>query len=67
MKGKFINVLDEKEWNTSTFYIWGKTLGEMHSLSKQYKPINSRKDWNSGSLFSEVGNISGKIKRKWDA
>ncbi|MEC5425840.1 phosphotransferase [Virgibacillus sp. C22-A2] len=64
-RGNFINVSNKGEWNSDTFYRWGKTLGEIHSLSKLYKPIN-KKDWNSGLLFSEANNVSEEIRRKWD-
>lgn len=64
-KGNFVNVSDKREWNSDTFYIWGKTLGKMHSLAKLYKPTN-KKEWNSGLLFSEANNVSEEIKHKWD-
>lgn len=65
-KGKFVNVSDKREWNTNTFYIWGKTLGKIHSLSKQYEPKTYKRSWNSESLFLEENDVSEEIKCKWN-
>ncbi|WP_346962505.1 phosphotransferase [Clostridium sp.] len=48
-KGHLPSVDDIKEWNESLFYQWGKTMGKIHCLSKDYKPKegkNIRKQWN---------------------
>src|SRR5690625_711888 len=55
-KGSFIKVNDEETWNANFYYIWGKTLGKIHNLSKKYIPKDKmikKQDWNMGPLFSE--------------
>jgi amicoumacin kinase len=41
-KGKFVNVSNREEWNSNLFYSWGKTLGKVHFLSKQYQPTSEK-------------------------
>lgn len=68
-KGKFVDVSNEEEWNSNLFYSWGKTLGKIHFLSKQYQPTSEkikRKDWNNGILFTDAIRVSEAIKRKWE-
>ncbi|MDF2700772.1 MAG: YerI protein [Haloplasmataceae bacterium] len=48
-KGLFWDKNDEKRWNETVFYNWGKVMGDIHNKSKKYIPINDvdkRKDWN---------------------
>ncbi|MFD1174550.1 phosphotransferase enzyme family protein [Oceanobacillus picturae] len=65
-EGKFVSVSDKREWNPDFFYTWGKTLGEIHSLSKKYKPITNRNEWNSGPIFTAPKNVSSEIKTRWN-
>jgi Ser/Thr protein kinase RdoA (MazF antagonist) len=44
-KGRFPN---KKEWNSALFQRWGRTMGKMHALTKDYKLANSafkRQEW----------------------
>lgn len=34
------NEYDPGKWNDRVFYNWGKTMGNMHRLTKYYKPLN---------------------------
>lgn len=38
VRGNCWNKEDPKLWNKDVFYNWGKAVGEMHRLSKDYKP-----------------------------
>ncbi|WP_108670458.1 phosphotransferase enzyme family protein [Peribacillus acanthi] len=47
-KGERVDVTDSRKWNKRMFYNWGKIMGKMHSLSKQF-PKMSRKSWSEHS------------------
>jgi len=38
--GRHWNKDDPNLWNASVFYNWGKVVGDMHRLAKNYKPSN---------------------------
>lgn len=68
-KGEFVNVSNHKEWNASLFYTWGKTLGNIHRLSKFYQPKDPniiRKAWDKDTLFTDVIHDNELIKQKWE-
>ncbi|NBJ70349.1 MULTISPECIES: phosphotransferase [Clostridia] len=68
-KGEFVDVSNNKVWNASFFYTWGRTLGKIHRLSKLYRPTDpkmKRKDGESGLLFINSILVSKLIKRKWE-
>ncbi|API92552.1 MULTISPECIES: phosphotransferase enzyme family protein [unclassified Virgibacillus] len=68
-KGEFVDVFNNKEWNASLFYTWGRTLGKIHRLSKSYRPTDpkiKRKDWDSGLLFTDAILVNNLIKQKWE-
>lgn len=46
-----------EEWNSALFYNWGKTMGQIHHLSKEYK-FMKRKQWDEDIYFSEEYSIS---------
>ncbi|PEZ08913.1 hypothetical protein CN326_04365 [Bacillus sp. AFS018417] len=33
--GQFVNVANEREWNTKLFQNWGQTIGKMHAFAKR--------------------------------
>lgn len=39
-QGQHVNVNDEVLWNSDLFEKWGQTVGKMHALTKNYRPIN---------------------------
>jgi len=44
------------EWNESLFFQWGKTMGKIHCLAKDYTPkegIAKREQWNEDINFEE--------------
>ncbi|WP_249872863.1 phosphotransferase enzyme family protein [Oceanobacillus saliphilus] len=68
-KGSFINVNDKRTWNKDFYYIWGKTLGKMHCLSKNYSPDGTikKQGWNMGYLFSgNFKEVSKVVVQKWE-
>ena len=68
-KGSFINVYETETWNSDFFYTWGKTLGKIHCLSKNYSPLDKtikKQDWNMGSLFSDnLKEVNKVVVQKW--
>ena len=38
MKGRLFNVNDPGLWNEKIFYNWGRVMGDMHRVTKSYKP-----------------------------
>lgn len=49
-----------EEWNSKLFHKWGQTMGQIHSLSKEYKFPNKfmkRKQWNEDIYFTEEYSI----------
>lgn len=53
-KGHLLRVDNINEWNESLFYKWGKTMGKIHCLTKNYNPkegIVPRKQWNEDLNF----------------
>lgn len=45
------------EWNEELFYHWGKTMGKIHFVTKNYKSPNDkvkRKHWNEDIYFKEI-------------
>ncbi|HJV30700.1 MAG TPA: phosphotransferase [Bacillales bacterium] len=46
--------LDDNLFNEELFFIWGKTVGEMHFFTKAYRPgdnIHLRHQWNNNDLL----------------
>jgi Ser/Thr protein kinase RdoA (MazF antagonist) len=41
VSGTFWNKDDPNKWNEKIFYNWGKVMGDMHRLTKDYKPAKS--------------------------
>ena len=41
-KGEFWNKNDPDKWNDRIFFNWGKLMGDMHRLAKDYKPVNNK-------------------------
>lgn len=44
-----------EEWNDKLFYKWGRTMGQMHALSKEYTlnhQYANRKQWNEDIYFT---------------
>lgn len=68
-KGSFIDTSDSKTWNEDFFYKFGRTLGKIHFLSRNYKPSDKsvkKQDWNQGLLFSEsLDRVSELVVAKW--
>ena len=53
-KGHLPEINDDKEWNETLFYQWGKTMGEIHRLTKDYSPnkdVSTRSHWNEDIYF----------------
>lgn len=49
------------EWNEELFYQWGKTMGKIHFVTKDYKyPTHEvkRKQWNEDIYFKETYDLS---------
>jgi len=42
LPGKFWNRDDPELWNAQIFYHWGKAMGDIHRLTKDYSPANDR-------------------------
>jgi len=39
-EGRFYDVNDPNLWNSKVFFNWGKVMGDMHRVTKDYKPEN---------------------------
>jgi len=39
-EGRLFDVNDPNLWNEKVFYNWGKVVGDMHRVTKDYKPAN---------------------------
>lgn len=70
-KGNLVNTQNQSVWNNGLFYKWGKVLGRIHALSKQYLPNENvkRQQWNEGPLFTmkiQNQNISRTVKVEWE-
>lgn len=49
------------EWNEKLFYQWGKTMGKIHCVTKDYKAPSDkikRKQWDEDIYFQEVYDLS---------
>lgn len=57
--GRSWNKDDSSLWSASVFYNWGKVVGDMHRLTKDYKPSN---DFERRDEFNILGMISDNIK-----
>jgi amicoumacin kinase len=70
-KGYHIDLSNSSEWNDILFQKWGRTLGKMHSLSKDYtveEDSNKRNNWNYGTIFSpdlKLGPGENKVLKIW--
>lgn len=42
VKGKLWDKNDPKLWNERIFYNWGKVMGDMHRITKDYRPAEGR-------------------------
>lgn len=70
-KGKIPDTKDSIVWNESLFYNWGKTMGQMHALAKEYEVKDmsmKRKEWNKDIYFTSQYSLPSeetKVIRKW--
>lgn len=48
---------DEMEFNESLFFNWGKSIGEMHLLTKKYGKTTERRDWDKDDGFQLALNM----------
>ena len=56
VQGVFWDKNNPEKWNEKIFYNWGKTMGDMHRLAKEYKPANDtdvRGEFNANDLLDE--------------
>ncbi|SDZ57301.1 Ser/Thr protein kinase RdoA involved in Cpx stress response, MazF antagonist [Evansella caseinilytica] len=69
-KGSFIDETNSDDWNSNVFCLWGKVLGKIHSLSKNYSPSDNsikQREWNEGVLFAEFPERVGElVLTKWN-
>lgn len=42
VKGKVWDKNDPDIWNDETFYRWGKVMGDIHHVTKDYRPLNGK-------------------------
>ena len=42
VSGRFWDKNDSERWNSKVFYNWGKLMGDIHRLTKDYKPANDK-------------------------
>lgn len=55
-KGHLPRVHNINEWNEVLFYKWGKAMGKIHSITKDYRPkerMSKRVQWNEDIYFKE--------------
>lgn len=70
-QGKIPDTKNNKIWNKSLFYKWGNTMGQMHSLAKEYKIKDismKRKEWNEDIYFTNQYSLpqeEAEVIRKW--
>jgi Ser/Thr protein kinase RdoA (MazF antagonist) len=57
--GQFWDKNDPNRWNEKIFYNWGKMMGDIHNLTKVYKPVN---DIDVRSTFTGRDALSDSIK-----
>lgn len=58
-KGQFWNKNDPKTWNEKIFFNWGKVMGDIHRLTKDYRPTS---DIDIRSTFTGRNALSDSIK-----
>ena len=42
VSGQLLNTNDPNHWNQKAFFGWGRTMGDIHSASKNFKPANAK-------------------------
>jgi amicoumacin kinase len=48
MPGRQMSLLSSEQWNADHFFEWGRTIGQMHRLTKLYRPgVWKRMSWDS--------------------
>lgn len=67
-KGQHVNVNHPEIWNSDLFENWGRTMGKMHALAKNYTPKTARRpDWYEHPLFhSELDFLDMEIQKRWN-
>jgi len=56
--GDFIDTSDRDQWSPEMFHKWGKTIGQMHALTKQYDPRHlghRRPEWDEDDIITNAG------------
>ncbi|WP_391206238.1 phosphotransferase enzyme family protein [Psychrobacillus sp. L4] len=69
IKGDEMDVTNELHWNVKTFELWGRVLGRMHELSKQYRVEEiSRPVWTveNPDVFDIGGGLLPWVKEEYD-
>jgi Ser/Thr protein kinase RdoA (MazF antagonist) len=57
--GRFWDKNDPSRWNATVFHNWGKVMGEMHRLTKEYVPAN---DQDIRSAFAERETLNDSVR-----
>ena len=56
LSGQFWDKNDSKRWNEKVFFNWGRLMGEMHRLTKDYTPANEtdiRSEFNGRNALAD--------------
>lgn len=67
-EGTFVDHQNKEEWNRHLFKKWGKVMGRIHQLAKDYIPSDGalRPEWHEGSLFRDARvSIGSGMMKKW--
>lgn len=66
VKGTHIYINNEN-WNEKLFKQWGKGMGTMHSLSKNFKGKYKRREWNQHKIYHmDLNSFDPIIIEKWE-
>ena len=69
IKGDEIVVTNDLHWNVKTFELWGRVLGRMHALSKQYRVDEIKRPiWTveNPDVFRVSGGLLPWVREKYD-
>ncbi|MBP0726059.1 phosphotransferase [Bacillus sp. RG28] len=56
--GSHVKIDDPSIWNDELFYVWGKTIGKLHALTKNYPHTSNRKKWDEEQYVIDLQNDS---------
>lgn len=68
-KGQHVNVNNPEIWNSDLFENWGRTMGKMHALAKNYTTkTTKRPNWYEHPLYYlELDFVDVEIQERWKA